>query len=69
MHNMRKRTATALFVITCIAASAATMSAAQNAPSGSCVVTGGWCWPLSPGPSGAPCQCNTPNGLVTGFIQ
>lgn len=69
MSKLRLRSVATALVITCIAAGAATISAAQNAPSGSCVVDGGWCWPLSPAPSGSPCQCNTQNGLLTGYIQ
>jgi len=37
------------------------------APPGTiCIVPGGWCWAISPGISGQPCQCPTQDGWVAG---
>lgn len=69
MYMFRIQPIVTVLFLTVIIAGTATISAAQNAPSGACVVDGGWCWPLTPAPSGAPCECNTQNGLLEGYIQ
>ncbi|MEP5828525.1 MAG: hypothetical protein ABJ320_18920 [Lentilitoribacter sp.] len=69
MPIIRIRAATAALFLACIIAGTATISTAQNIPSGACVVPGGWCWPLVPAPSGSPCECRTQRGTFSGVIQ
>jgi hypothetical protein len=34
-----------------------------------CVIPGGWCWAISPGISGQPCQCPTNSGWISGIYN
>lgn len=50
------------------------LTAQQQPPYGSCMITGGnydglWCWPLVPGSFGDPCVCPSPDGDQSGVIQ
>ena len=41
-----------------------------NAPPGTiCITPKGWCPAVKPGPSGAPCACQTPQGWVQGSLK
>lgn len=41
-----------------------------NAPPGTiCVTPVGWCQAVKPGPPGAPCACQGPNGWVQGRLR
>jgi hypothetical protein len=49
----------------------ASIVAAQTAPEGSCLLPDdeGWCWPLTPGTYGEPCDCQTSDGVLSGTTQ
>lgn len=38
-------------------------------PGTTCVTPAGWCPAVQPGPPGAPCACQTPNGWVQGKLR
>ena len=44
-------------------------SASAQQSGTTCVTTSGWCRAVRPGPSGAPCACQTANGWVQGVLQ
>ena len=53
---------TLLFVISVV-------PSALAQPGTTCVVPGGWCSAVQPGPPGAPCACQTSNGWVQGVLR
>ena len=39
------------------------------APGSVCLIEGGWCWAITSGQSGAPCQCKQGDVWVAGSYQ
>ncbi|MDP3086567.1 MAG: hypothetical protein Q8N44_23095 [Rubrivivax sp.] len=65
----------ARFAVVCVAAAAllsppVMATPPANAPPGTiCVTPAGWCHAVKPGPPGAPCACQGPNGWVQGRLR
>ncbi len=69
MTRFERPAALALLILTTLFVPASAQ-APPNAPPGTiCVTPQGWCPAVKPGPPGAPCACQTPNGWIQGSLK
>jgi hypothetical protein len=70
MSRVKRQFALALVIVIWLLVPAAAAPPPTDAPPGTiCVTPQGWCPAVKPGPSGAPCACQTANGWVQGLLK